>query len=198
MNTKETIRRDIEKTADFQMRKSTHMRFLENCISENVVPTGLKLKLQVQVGKDNNDLQTAVNRVLEKTSLEITRLIAEDHYRQLQKSKSKMAELEKSLSTIVKDEGEINIISHEIFTNTENKKNLIVERQNKKLKRLIEVRDGNSLKDDVVVVAIENKATGNKYVCRKQKTEVKSVQKTEKLPKGKIFQKTEKPQAATR
>jgi len=171
MNTKETIRRDIEKIADFQMRQSTPMRFLEICIYENVLPTGLMLKLQVQVGKDNNDLPTAVNRVLETTSLEITRLIAEDHYRQLKKSKSKMAELEKSLSTIVKGEDEINIISHKILSNTENKKNLIFERQNKKLKRLVEVRDGHSLKDDVVVVAVENKATENKYVCRKQKQE---------------------------
>lgn len=32
------------------MLKSLHMRFMENCLSDNVSPNGLQVKLKVQVG----------------------------------------------------------------------------------------------------------------------------------------------------
>ena len=122
METRETIIRTIEKLADFQMRKSTHIRFLENCVSENVIPKGLKLQLQVQVG-ENSRLQNAVDDILRKTSMEITRVVSDEHYRQLQESKPKMTELENKLRQFTKDEGELNTITHNIW-------NWIKENQN--------------------------------------------------------------------
>lgn len=140
METRETIIRKIEKLADFQMRKSTHIRFLENCVSENVVPKGLKIQLQVQVG-ENTRLQNAVDEILRKTSMEITRIVSDEHYQQLQESKPKMTELEDKLRQFTKDEGEFNNITHTVFTKTEAKKNKIVDKQAKKLNRLTDTRD---------------------------------------------------------
>ena len=140
METRETIIRTIEKLADFQMRKSTHIRFLENCATESVVPKGLKLQLQVQVG-ENTRLQKAVDDILRKTSMEITRLVSDEHYQQLQESKPKMTVLEDKLRKFTKDEGEFNRITHNIFTKTEAKKNKIVDKQVKKLGRLTDTRD---------------------------------------------------------
>ena len=140
METRETIIRTIEKLADFQMRKSTHIRFLENCVTESVVPKGLKLQLQVQVG-ENTRLQKAVDDILRKTLMEITRLVSDEHYQQLQESKPKMTVLEDKLRKFTKDEGEFNIITHNIFTKTEAKKNKIIDKQAKKLGRLTDTRD---------------------------------------------------------
>ena len=113
MTEKEALTRKIGKLADFQMRKSTHQRFLENCIAENVVPNGLQLKLQVHVG-NNDRLQAAVNRILSKTSMEIARLVAE-HSLPLIESKLKMAELDEELKMTVNNEGEVNTISEDFF-----------------------------------------------------------------------------------
>ena len=135
METRETLIRKIEKLADFQMRKSTHIRFLENCITESVVPKGLKLELRVQVG-ENTRLQNVVDRILRKTSMEITRIESDEHYLQLQESKPKMTELENKVRKMTSNEGEFNIITHNIFTKTEAKKNKIVDKQTKKLSKL--------------------------------------------------------------
>lgn len=122
------------------MRKSTHIRFLENCITESVVPKGLKLELRVQVG-ENTRLQNVVDRILRKTSMEITRIVSDEHYLQLQESKPKMTELENKVRKMTSNEGEFNIITHNIFTKTEAKKNKIVDKQTKKLSKLTETRD---------------------------------------------------------
>lgn len=140
METRETLVRQIEKLADFQMRKSTHIRFLENCATESVVPKGLNLELKVQVG-ENSRLQKIVDGILRKTSMEITRIVSEEHYLQLQESKSKMTELENKLRKVTSNEGEFNTITHNIFTKTESKKNKIVDKQNKKLSKLTDSRD---------------------------------------------------------
>ena len=48
--------------------------------------------------------------------MEITRLVSDEHYQQLQESKPMMAVLEDKLRKYTKDEGEFNIITHNIFT----------------------------------------------------------------------------------
>ena len=68
------------------------------------MPNGLKLNLKVHVG-NNNRLQEAVNRILTKTSMEITLLLAEEHSLQLLESKMKMTELEEELRANVDNEG---------------------------------------------------------------------------------------------
>lgn len=130
---------EIKKMADFQMRKSTHIRFLENCIAEQIIPKGLKLKLKVHVGV-NTRLQETVDRILEKTSLEICNLVKEEHSLQLHESKGKMIELENKLRKVTSDEGNFNEVTAEIFTVTEEKKNKIIDRQQKKLQSLLTAR----------------------------------------------------------
>ena len=133
MESKETIIRKIENLADFQMRKSSHIHFLENCVTESVVPKGLNLQLQVHVA-ENMRLQKELDEILRKTSMEITRIVSDEHYLQLQESKPTMTVLEDKLRKFTKDGGESNTITHNIFTKTETKKNKIVDRQIKNSK----------------------------------------------------------------
>ena len=122
------------------MRKSSHIRFLENCVTESVVPKGLKLQLQVQVG-ENMRPPKRVEEIFRKTSMEITRSVSDEHYLQLQESTPKMTVLEDKLRKFTKDEDEFNTITYNFFTKTETKKNEIDDRQNQKLNRLIDTRD---------------------------------------------------------
>jgi hypothetical protein len=135
--------REIKKMADFQMRKATHIQFLENCVAEALVPKGLRLNLQVEVG-NNNRLQNIIDRVLEKTSLEICRMIKEEHVAQLHESKHKMMELENKLRSHLSNEGQFNEITAGIFKTTEDKKNTIEARQKKKITVLKRERNEKS------------------------------------------------------
>ena len=134
-----TFVRKIEKMADFQMRKATHIRCLENCLAENVIPKGLRLEKQMMVG-GNSNLQETVDKALQKFSLELVRLVCDDHSHQLNESKGKMLELEGDLKKHLNDERKFNNISSEIFSKTETNKNKIVEKQQKKLEKLINAR----------------------------------------------------------
>lgn len=135
-----TLVKKIEKMADFQMRKATHIQFLENCLAQNVIPKGLLLEKKVMVG-ENSNLQDTVDRALQKFSLELIRLACEDHSKQLNDSKGVMLELEDDLKKHLDDEGKFNEISGQIFSKTEQKKNKIVEKQKKKLEKLVDARD---------------------------------------------------------
>ena len=198
METKETIIRKIEKLADFQMRKSSHIRFLENCVTESVIPKGLKLQLQVQVG-ENTRLQNRVDEILQKTSMEITRVVSDEHYLQLQESKQKMTVLEDKLRKFTKDEGEFNTITHNIFTKTETKKNKIVDRQTKKLNRLTDTRDCYivSQNDEIDSENAKPKQT-NAILGAKDQTKPNSnaVKSAKKRPKQRSNQHTKKPVAS--
>ena len=140
MNIFGNLVKKIEKMADFQMRKSTHIRFLENCMEESVVPKGLLLEKKIMVG-ENSNLQETVDRALQKFSLELTRLVIDEHSRQLHDSKGLMLGMETDLKTYLNDEGELYEITGKIFSKIEQKKNNIVEKQQKKLKNLIDERD---------------------------------------------------------
>jgi len=175
-----TIISKIEKMADFQMRKSTHIQFLENCIDENVVPYGLMLKLQVQVG-ENGRLQESVDRILYKTSMEIARLVRDEHYVQLQEFKGSMKHLELLLKEKIKDEGEINIINASIFEKTDNKKNQIIDKQNKKLKKLIDARNKKTEahKNDLDLQKERSTKHSPPLKCAKQKIQINKVHQTQ-------------------
>ena len=96
---------------------------MENCVTESVVQKGPKFQLQVQVG-ENLRLQKTVDEILRKTSMEITRVVSDEHNLQLQESKPKMTLLEDKLSKFTKDQGEFNAITHNIFTKIETKKKI--------------------------------------------------------------------------
>jgi hypothetical protein len=73
--------------------------------------------------------------MLQKTSMKITRIIIHERYLQLQESKPNMTELEDNLKKIVRTEGKFDIISKDIFDQTETKNNQMIQKQNKKLEK---------------------------------------------------------------
>ena len=93
---------------------------LENCLAENVVPKGLKLEKQVVVGEGSN-LQETVDKALQKFSLEIIRLVCEDHS-QLNEPRGKMLKLEDDLKKHLNDDRKFNNISSEIFQKKKKRK----------------------------------------------------------------------------
>ena len=80
-----------------------HTRFLENCLSESFVPKVMQVNLKIHIGEDSDEIQTVVNKMLERTLLEITRVVRNEHQKQLVDSKPKVKELEKLLREKVKD-----------------------------------------------------------------------------------------------
>ena len=102
---------------------------------------GMQVNLKIHIGEDSDEIQTVVNKMLEKTLLEITRVVRDEHQKQLVDSKPKMKELEKQLREKIKDRNKISEIDSQIFQITEKKKNEILEKQNKKLSHLKSARD---------------------------------------------------------
>ena len=144
---KNTVK-DLMKMADIQMRHSMHTRFLDNCLSESLIPKGMQVNLKIHIGPDSDEIQTVVNKMLEKTLLEITRVVRDEHQKQLIDSKHKMKELEKQLREKITDRNKISEIDSQIFHVTEMKKNEIVEKQNKKLSHLRTARDTSDISAD--------------------------------------------------
>ena len=75
----------------------------------------------MQVG-ENTRLENRVDGILRKASMEITRIVSDEHYLQLQESKPNTTVLKDKLRKFTKDEGEFDSITHNIFTKTETKK----------------------------------------------------------------------------
>ena len=80
--------------------------------------------------------QGVVDKLLEMTLLEITRVIRDESQRRLVNSKPRLKELGKQLIEKIKDRGKISDIHAHIFQQTEQKKTQILEKQNKKLSHL--------------------------------------------------------------
>ena len=59
------------------MKSTLHAKFLEECLTNELVPNGLGLKLKVSVGNNPEDLelQASVDRILERTSLHIVDIV---------------------------------------------------------------------------------------------------------------------------
>ena len=122
-----TIVKDLMKMADIQMRDSMHTRFLKNCLSESFVLKGIQVNRKIHIGEDSDEVQTVVNKMLAKTLLEITRVVRDEHQKQLVDSKPKVKELEKQLGEKIKESGKIiSEIDSQIFKITEIKKKEIL------------------------------------------------------------------------
>jgi hypothetical protein len=63
------------------MKGVLHVKFLQNCRAEDVIPKGLSLKLKLTVGGMSNKLQEKVDSLLHRVSVEDCELIKEDHMR---------------------------------------------------------------------------------------------------------------------
>ena len=69
---KNTVK-DLMKMADIQMRHSMHTRFLDNCLSESLIPKGMQLNLKVHVGEDSDEIQMWWTKFWKRLFLKNTR-----------------------------------------------------------------------------------------------------------------------------
>ena len=83
---KDTVK-DLMTMADTQMRHSMHTRFLDNSLSESLILKGMQVNLKIHFGEDSNEIHKVVNKMLEKTLLEIIRVVRDEHQRRLDDSK---------------------------------------------------------------------------------------------------------------
>ena len=76
-------RKRLDRLAEKRMKCTLHAKFLEDCLSYELVPNRLTLKLKVSVGNEPEDieLQKSVNVLLERTSLHIVDIVKEGHLR---------------------------------------------------------------------------------------------------------------------
>ena len=85
------LKSTIERLAEKQMRNGLHVRFLENCLEDNLVPSGLQLKLKIHIGNDAEakKFQESIDSLLGKVSLEICDRLKEEHQRRVMKIRTK-------------------------------------------------------------------------------------------------------------
>ena len=58
--------------AEKQMKSTLHAKFLGTCRNENVIPKGLRLKLNVSVGNESDDLHISIDKLLERVSYDVS------------------------------------------------------------------------------------------------------------------------------
>ena len=124
----------LENLAEKQMKSTLHARFLENCIADNLVPKGLRLKLTLNVGGNSTDLQKAVDDLLSKVRCDICCRV-----RDFQHSKSLETglQMEKIWDDIKKNVNNREMFEIDnVYQLTEKKKDTMVTKHEKKLKSL--------------------------------------------------------------
>ena len=67
------------------MKSVLHVKFLEDCLSDELIPKGLEIKVKVSIRNDPEDmeLQSSVDKLLKKTSLHIMNIVKEGHMRKV-------------------------------------------------------------------------------------------------------------------
>jgi hypothetical protein len=127
----------LKKMATKQMKGILHVKFLQNCRAEDVIPKGLLLKLKLTVGGTSNKLQEKVDSLLHRVSVEVCEMIKEDHMRRSNELTSEMeklrADLEKDL-----DNEQLDNLDKEISDSIEKSRTTIEKRHAKKLNFLKE------------------------------------------------------------
>ena len=121
-------RLELEKLAEKQMKSVLHTKFLEECLSEELVPKWLQLKLKVGVGNDPEDqeLQVYINKLLIKTSLHVLNLIREGHMRKI-RVLANSREVRRKFKERMSDKQLFDTETF-IFKKTEEKKNIMSEK----------------------------------------------------------------------
>lgn len=71
-----------------------HAHFLEDCLAENVIPTGLRLKVKVNTGCDSSELQKS------SVSSEISEQIRDEHLRKSEKYGADIEEVRSELKKV--------------------------------------------------------------------------------------------------
>ncbi|KAL3872889.1 hypothetical protein ACJMK2_036070 [Sinanodonta woodiana] len=126
----------IEKLAEKQMKNGLHVRFLENCLEDDLVPSGLRLKLKIHIGNDETSkkFQESIDSLLKRVSLEICDRLKEVHQRRAIKLGNELKEHRDELKSIIK--GNTGIFDEELFKKTESKKEKLLTCQIAKLQKL--------------------------------------------------------------
>ena len=142
-------RKRLERLAEKQMKCTLHAKCLEDCLSYELVPNGLTLKLKVSVGKEPEDieLQKSVNVLLERTSLHIVDIVKEGH---LRKAKNLGRVIEEERDKLKKElSGEsIFEIDSSVFKKTQERKDLLTAKHQRKLADLTERQTGGNAKGE--------------------------------------------------
>ena len=128
---------ELQKLAEKQMKSTLHAKFLENCRSDGVIPKGLQLKLQVSVGKDSDseNLQKSVNVLLDRVSLEICDRVRDFHLRRSHEL-SRLLESKRDELKTRKSPNDLLIIDSSIKRQTDEKKEVLQAKHEKKLNSL--------------------------------------------------------------
>ena len=142
-------RKRLERLGEKQMKCTLHAKFLEDCLSYELVPNGLTLKLKVSVGNEPEDieLQKSVNVLLERTSLHIVDIVKEGH---LRKAKNFGRVIEEERDKLKKElSGEsIFEIDSSVFKKTQDRKDLLTAKHQRKLADLTERQTGGNAKGE--------------------------------------------------
>ena len=117
-------------------------------MSEELVPKGLQLKLQVGVRNDPEDqeLQASINKLLTKTSLHVLNLIGEGHIRKTRVLANSIEEVRRKFKESMSDK-QLFDLDTSIFKKTEEKKNIMSEKHRKKLTHLQQQRTREKSRD---------------------------------------------------
>jgi len=136
-------RRKLAVMAEKHMRSGMHVRFLEECSAEGVVPKGLLLKLQVSVGDDTKNLQKSIDQLLHKVSLDICDRIKEEHLRKKINFEREIEALRKDIKSTSSDE-QLSKLDSDIHTQLAQKQSKIIVQHQKKLTHLKSVQRDHS------------------------------------------------------
>ncbi|KAH3896227.1 hypothetical protein DPMN_020401 [Dreissena polymorpha] len=132
MASSEDPRLHLKKLAVNHMKSSLHARFLQNCINDDIVPKGLRISLKVSVGNDSAELQSDIDALLQKVSVEICERIRADHLRRAHSIEQSIEDLRKSLQHELSN-NDFNTMENDIFKETEEKQILLNKTHEKKL-----------------------------------------------------------------
>lgn len=132
-----SLKFDIVKLANKQMRRSLHCAFLNSCVEEGIIPSGLKLKLKIYIGKEGVVFQDSIDNLLDKVSLNICERLAEEQMK-ISIDIGKRMEGARDILKRKIDGNSLFNFDREVYEKTESAKNNILLKQNKKLQKLRE------------------------------------------------------------
>ncbi|KAL3866854.1 hypothetical protein ACJMK2_044113 [Sinanodonta woodiana] len=136
------LKSTIEKLAEKQMKNGLHVRFLENCLEDDLVLSGLRLKLKIHIGNDETSkkFQESIDSLLKKVSLEICDRLKEVHQRKAIKLGNELEEHRDELKSIIK----------------ESKKEKLMACQIAKLQKLNKERNNYTGQQETIALQISN------------------------------------------
>lgn len=138
----------LRQLAEKQMKSCLHAQFLEECLTENVIPKGLQLKLKVNTGSDSGELQNSIDGLLRRVSAEICEQVRDEH---LRKSETYGKEMEQIRNELMKsmDPQELFSTDEKISQLTEEKKEVLKQGHKKKLNYLKGKDSANNIEPNV-------------------------------------------------